>query len=144
MKNSGNTGYDQHYNAQAVVTQESRFILATSLSNHPNDKWEAAPTLDALAAEIGTAQKVANDDGYYSASNIDAAEKRGIEPYIATGRGAHYLRSKTYSPIFQANPAQMPIQENRWLTNWLPKSVSRFIDCVNLRLNRCLASSKKF
>jgi hypothetical protein len=92
MKNSSNTGYDQHYNAQAVVTQESRFIVATSLSNHPNDKQEASPTLAALSAEVGTAKKVAMDNGYYSASNIEAAEQDGIEAYIATGREAHYLR----------------------------------------------------
>jgi len=92
MKNSTNNGYDQHYNAQIAVTQDSRFILATALSNHPNDKQEAEPTLDALSAEVGHAEGVAMDNGYYSASNIAAAEQRGIEPYIATGREAHYLR----------------------------------------------------
>jgi len=92
MKNSTNTGYDQHYNAQVVVTQDSRFIVAASLSNHPNDKQEAAPTLDALSPELGHAQKVAMDNGYFSASNIEASEQRGIEPYIATGREAHYMR----------------------------------------------------
>ena len=30
MKNSTNEGYDQHYNAQVVVTQDSLLILATS------------------------------------------------------------------------------------------------------------------
>jgi transposase len=92
MKNSTNKGYDQHYNAQAAVTQDSRFIVATALSNHPNDKQEAEPTLDALSAEVGHAEGVAMDNGYYSASNIAAAEQRGIEPYIATGREAHYQR----------------------------------------------------
>lgn len=92
MKNSTNKGYDQYYNAQAAVTQDSRFIVATALSNHPNDKQEAEPTLDALSAEVGHAEGVAMDNGYYSASNIAAAEQRGIEPYIATGREAHYQR----------------------------------------------------
>jgi hypothetical protein len=41
MKNSTNNGYDQHYNAQVAVTQDSMLIVATSLSNHPNDKQEA-------------------------------------------------------------------------------------------------------
>ena len=91
MKNSTNKGYDQHYNAQIAVTQDSRFIVATSLSNHPNDKQEAEPTLNALSAEVGHAEAVAMDNGYFSASNIEAAEQAGIEPYIATGHEAHYL-----------------------------------------------------
>ena len=37
MKNSTNDGFDQHYNVQAAVEQSSMLIVATSLSNHPND-----------------------------------------------------------------------------------------------------------
>jgi hypothetical protein len=90
MKNSTNNGYDQHYNAQVAVTQDSMFIVATSLSNHPNDKQEAEPTLNALPAELGQPEGVAMDNGYFSASNIASTEERGIQPYIATGREAHY------------------------------------------------------
>lgn len=92
MKNSTDNGYDQHYNVQVAVTQDSLFIMATSLSNHPNDKQEAEPTLDALPAELGQPEGVAMDNGYFSASNIEAAEQLGIEPYIATGREPHYKR----------------------------------------------------
>lgn len=92
MKNSINNGYDQHYNAQVAVTQNSMFIVATSLSNHPNDKQEVEPTLDAFPAELGQPKGVAMDNGYFSAKNIQATEERGIEPYIATGREAHYKR----------------------------------------------------
>ena len=112
MKNSSNNGYDQHYNAQAVVTQDSRFIVATSLSNHPNDKREASPTLDALSADLGSAKKVAMDNGYYSANNIEAAEQCGIEPYIATGREAHYMHVEDLlgnlpdKPLADANPRE--------------------------------------
>ncbi len=92
MKNSTNDGYDQHYNAQRAVTQDSMLIVATSLSNHPNDKQEAQPTLAALPLELDHAQSVAMDNGYFSASNIEASEQLGIKPYIATGREAHYQR----------------------------------------------------
>jgi transposase len=92
MKNSTDNGYDQHYNAQVAVTQNSMFIVATSLSNHPNDKQEAGPTMDAFPAELGQPNGIAMDNGYFSASNIEATEKRGIKPYIATGREPHYKR----------------------------------------------------
>ena len=90
MKNSTDQGYDQHYNVQVAVTQNSLLIVATSLSNHPNDKQEAEPTLDALPTELGQPEGVAMDNGYFSASNIVACEQRKLEPYIATGREAHY------------------------------------------------------
>jgi transposase len=105
MKNSTNNGYDQHYNAQVAVTQDSMLIVATSLSNHPNDKQEAEPTLDALPTELGLPDGVAMDNGYFSASNIEATEERGIEPYIATGREAHY---KHVEDLLGKLPAEPP------------------------------------
>jgi len=89
MKNSTNDGFDQHYNVQAAVDQDSLLIVATSLSNHPNDKREAEPTLDALAPRLGKPSAAALDNGFFSEHNILVFEKHGIEPYIATGREAH-------------------------------------------------------
>jgi transposase len=112
MKNSTDNGYDQHYNAQVAVTQNSMLIVATSLSNHPNDKQEAEPTLDAFPAELGQPDGVAMDNGYFSASNIKATEERGIEPYIATGHEAHYKRVEDLlgnlpdEPLADASPKE--------------------------------------
>jgi transposase len=92
MKNSTNAGYDQHYNAQIAVTQDSLLIVATSLSNHPNDKREAEPTLEALSPKPGKPTGAALDNGFFSEHNINALQQRQIEPYIATGREAHYQR----------------------------------------------------
>ena len=90
MKNSTNDGFDQHYNVQAAVDQDSLLIVATSLSNHPNDKREAEPTLDALSPRLGKPSAAALDNGFFSEHNILALEQRSIEPYIATGREAHH------------------------------------------------------
>ena len=106
-KNSTNKGYDQNYNAQIAVTQDSRFIVGTSLSNHPNDKREAQPTLNAISEEVGHAKSAAMDNGYMSADNIQAAEQAGIEPYIATGREAHYLR---FEDLLGNLPVQPPAE----------------------------------
>ena len=90
MKNSTNDGFDQHYNVQAAVDQNSLLIVATSLSNHPNDKCEAEPTVNALSPRLGQPSDAALDNGFFSAHNILALEQREIEPYIATGREAHH------------------------------------------------------
>lgn len=95
MKNSTNDGFDQHYNVQAAVDQDTMLIVATSLSNHPNDKREAEPTLDAISPRLGKPAAAALDNGFFSEHNILALEQRGIEPYIATGREAHRKDLKT-------------------------------------------------
>lgn len=103
MKNSTNNGYDQHYNAQVAVTQDTMLIVATSLSNHPNDKCEAEPTLDALSPKLGQPEGAALDAGFFSEHNILAIEQRNIAPYIATGREPHY---KTVDTLLRTVPAE--------------------------------------
>ena len=66
MKNSTNTGVDQHYNVQVANDQESLLIVAHALSNHPNDKQEALPTLDAISPKVGQPKAAAMDNGYFS------------------------------------------------------------------------------
>jgi len=90
MKNSTNKGFDQHYNVQVAVDQDSRLIVGNTLSNHVNDQAEAVPTIEAIPAEIGKAKAAALDHGYWSPSNVEDLIMRGIEPYIATGRDGHH------------------------------------------------------
>jgi len=96
MKNSNNAGFDQHYNVQVGVDQESILVVATTLSNHPNDKREVEPILDAIAPEVGKPAAAAFDNGYFSADNITACENRGITPYIATGREPHHVSWESF------------------------------------------------
>lgn len=105
MKNSTDAGFDQHYNAQAAVEQESFLIVANALSNHPNDKAEALPTLDALAPALGQPVAAALDNGFFSEANIAGVAARGIEPYIATGRGAHH---QSWRALVAEQPAPPP------------------------------------
>ena len=111
MKNSTNGGFDQHYNVQLAVEQESFLIVANTLSNHANDQHEAIPTLDAIAAELGKPKAGALDKGYFSESNIKEMELRSIEPYIATGRDSHH---KSWRARFAELPAPPP--ENASIT----------------------------
>jgi len=101
MKNSTDDGFDQHYNVQVAVDQASLLIVGESLSNHPNDKGEAEPTLAAIPKQLGPIDAAAMDNGFFSPANIQACQQRGIEPYIATGRQTHH-------PSWQTFFAQMP------------------------------------
>ena len=103
MKNSTDKGFDQHYNAQAAVDQDSRMIVGGTVSGHANDQGEALPTVDAIPAEVGTPAGAALDNGYFSAGNIEGLEDRQIEPYIATGREPHRSSWKAY---FEQQPEE--------------------------------------
>jgi transposase len=105
MKNCTDNGFDQHYNVQVGVDQESLLIIAHTVSDHPNDKEEAIPTVDAIPTEVGKPQAAALDNGYFSAENIAQLEARGIEPYIATGREPHH---KSWQERFAEQPVPPP------------------------------------
>ena len=106
MKNSTNNGFDQHYNVQAVVEQESLLIVAPSLSNHPNDKQEVEPSVDAIPPQVGRPQAAALDNGYFSEANVKALETRGIDPYIATGREPHHKGWRRFFELLPEPPAE--------------------------------------
>jgi transposase len=101
MKSSTHAGFEQDYNAQVAVDQASLLIVGWALSNHPNDSQEAEPTLAAIPSEIGTPDAAALDAGYFGPASLAACAKRGIEPYIATGRDPHH-------PSWQQRFAPLP------------------------------------
>lgn len=101
MKNGNKPGFEQSYNAQVAVDQKSFLIVANTLSNHPSDRGEALPTIDAIPQEIGTPEAAALDNGYFSPDNIAGLEFRGIDPYIATGREPHHV---SWTHFFDENP----------------------------------------
>jgi transposase len=105
MKNSTNQGFEQAYNAQAAVEHESRLIVGNTLSNHPNDKQEGLPTVQAIPSVLGTPEAAAMDAGYFAAETIQAFEAKGIEPYIAVGRDSHRFDWQT---LLQGEPQPPP------------------------------------
>jgi len=101
MKNANNSGFDQHYNVQVVVDHDSRLIVGHWLCDHANDKRAALPTIDTVPPELGQAQAVNLDAGYFSQSNIQGLQTRGMDPYIATGCSSHHQSWRAY---FEDNP----------------------------------------
>jgi Transposase DDE domain len=133
MKSSTSQGFEQAYNAQVVVDQASLFILACALSNHPNDKAEAEPALAALPAELGTPEAGAADNGYFSPANSAAFEKRGIAPYIATGREPHHQSwQERFAQALQLPPvdASPIVQVAYKLQTEIGKAIYRLRKCT--------------
>jgi transposase len=95
MKSGNKKGFEQSYNAQAAVEHESRLIVGNTLTDHPNDKQEGAPTAQAIPTELGKPDAAAMDNGYFSLETIQAFDAMGIDPHIAIGRDGHHLDLQT-------------------------------------------------
>ena len=89
MKNSKDDGFNQHFNCQGAVDQESLLVVGHSLSNHANDTAEVEPTLASIPKELGPIAAAALDTGFFSEVNLDALDAYGIDAYVATGRTPH-------------------------------------------------------
>src|SRR3954447_16529550 len=86
-------GFEQCYNAQAVVAAGSLLVVAADVVQAPNDKRQLAPMLDKLAAlpeDLGQPETLLADTGYFSAANVETCQAAGIEPLIALGREGHH------------------------------------------------------
>ncbi len=87
-------GFVQGYNAQAAVDIESYLIVENHITQQPNDKQEIEPTLNGLAdaeAQLGKAEALLADAGYFSADNVGRCEDAEIIPYISDHRERHNL-----------------------------------------------------
>jgi transposase len=86
-------GFEQCYNAQAVVAADSLLVVATNVVQAANDKQQLAPMLHKVAAlpdELGEVDSMLADNGYFSAANVAACAAAGIDPVIAMGRQPHH------------------------------------------------------
>ena len=86
-------GFEQCYNAQAVVAEGSLLVVVAEVVQAPNDKQQLAPMVDkitALPEDVGRPETLVADSGYFSGANVEACANAGIEPLIAKGRQTHY------------------------------------------------------
>src|ERR1700704_600398 len=102
-------GFEQCYNAQAVVATESLLVIATDVVQAPNDKQQIAPMLEkivALPEELGQVETLLADNGYFSEANVMVCVAANVEPLIAAGREPH---PPPWGARFAAAP---PLPEN--------------------------------
>jgi transposase len=86
-------GFEQCYNAQAVVAADSLLVIAAQVVQAPNDKQQIEPMLkriEALPAELGKPDTLLADTGYFSEANVMLCAAAQIDPMIAQGRQSHY------------------------------------------------------
>lgn len=86
-------GFDQCYNAQAVVAAGSLLVVAADVVQAPTDRQQLEPMLNkitALPEALGKAESLLADTGYFSQANVEACAAAGIDPIIAMARQSHH------------------------------------------------------
>ena len=86
-------GFEQCYNAQALVDTDSLRVLAARIAQAPNDKEQLQPMLAAVQAlpdGLNTPDRLLADNGFCSEANVIACHEAGIEPLIALRRATHH------------------------------------------------------
>jgi transposase len=86
-------GFEQCYNAQAVVATESLLVVAAQVVQAPNDKQQIEPMLTkigTLPEDLGKPDTLLADNGYFSEANVALCVAARIAPMIALGRQSHH------------------------------------------------------
>ncbi len=88
MKSGG--GYVQGYNCQAAVDDGHQIIVACDVSNQPPDVEYLEPLVEQIERNCGgLPKKFTADAGYWSESNAQYCEAKGLDAYIAVSRDKH-------------------------------------------------------
>ena len=109
---TANKGWDCCGNAQASVDDGCPIILDCDVTAQCNDKRQAEPMAQATrgqldqagiapaADESGARPQIpaALDSGYFSAQAVEALEREGFDPHIATERQRHHSATPTAAP----------------------------------------------
>jgi transposase len=114
MKVAGG-GFDQCYNAQAVVATGSLLIVANGIAQAANDKQQLAPMLGRLKAlpkGLGRVRRLLADSGYLSEDNVERCAAAQVEPLSALGRERHHAgwRQRFAQPPKAPAPQATPLE----------------------------------
>ena len=115
-------GFEQCYNAQAGVDADTMLVVATTLTQAPNDKREVQPILKVLQAQeakLGAATTLIADTGYCSENNVKVCEEAKIVPLFAVTRQdhhPHWSKRFTEQPALKADATPLEAMTHRLTT----------------------------
>ena len=92
MKVAGG-GFDQCFNAQALVDTESLLVLVAHVSQDTNDKQQVVPMVEKMQANpegLNQPAILLADTGYFSEKNVESCVDAKITPLIAVKRDQHH------------------------------------------------------
>jgi transposase len=108
MPDGANKGsFVQGYNAQIAVDSEAQIIVASRVTQAPNDVRQLVPMAEAIRQNVGQlAATTSADAGYFSARNIDDPALAGTNLLVPPDRQKHGTDRSAPSPGPNASAAQ--------------------------------------
>lgn len=83
-------GFIQGYTAVLAVDETAQVIVAQHVTPNGPEQHELLPVVERIEESMGARPvQVVADAGYWSESNVEQLEAKGIDPYIARGRMKH-------------------------------------------------------
>ena len=87
---SADKSFIQGYNAQAAVDSDYQVIVATMVTNKAADSPHTEPVVEKIEETLGRSpDEMSLDAGYYSESNVQYLESKGIDVYVPPTRLKH-------------------------------------------------------
>lgn len=114
MRKSRSEGYQQAYNAQAVVDADgSQLILGTEVIRTPSDANQLKPALASVEQSVvGPVERLLADGGYVNAEDFEELGEQ-LELYVAVGSEDNSYRRYDYRP--PKNRTEKPLKDPRLL-----------------------------
>ena len=87
---TGGKRFEQAYNCQAAVDDESQIIVAADVTQSTVDKQQIKPMVEHIKTNTGEKpKKISADTGYFSEENVETLDEAEIDAYIATEKHKH-------------------------------------------------------
>ena len=100
-------GFQQSYNSQTVVDDESQMVVEASVSACASDQGELIARLDAVEEHLGgRPAEVLADAGYCNEADLVELEAQGIAGYVALGRDDLYTEAVTAAASRSCRPSR--------------------------------------
>ncbi len=102
MRKSHHDGYEQAYNAQAVVDAEgSQLIVGADVVQTAADANQLEPAVQSVPQSIGKVEVVLADGAYVNADSFDRLQERKVEVYVPVTGEDQNVRRYDYRPPSQ-------------------------------------------
>jgi transposase len=90
MKDGASKGFEQAYNAQAVVDSTAQIIVAAAVTQEANDKQQLQPMLEKVKENCGRLpEKASADAGYFNTEHLTAETLSPVDLYVPPDRQKH-------------------------------------------------------
>lgn len=107
IMNTKNQGVIQGYNPQIAVDQSHGIIVGTKVSNNPSDQQQFDDMLGEVKKHARAVPKLTTADaGYFSAANIQSAERYQTDAYIAATKEGKKPKNPYDKTNFTYDPDQ--------------------------------------